>query len=343
MAASVPSDVRTSGAAVTEAPALGVSGLRIEFPGRAGSLEAVGDVGFDVRAGRTLGVVGESGCGKSLSLRAILGLVPRPGRAVDGAIQVGERTFAAADTHALAAIRGSEVGMVFQDPASSLNPVFSVGSQLTESLRLHQRMGRREAERRAVELLTHVGIPSAAKRLRDYPHQLSGGMRQRVMIAVAIAASPRVLLADEPTTALDVTIQDQILTLLRDLQAETGMAIVLVSHDLGVIAETADEVVVMYAGRVIERGRVRDVIDAPRHPYTRGLMSSLPDVEPGARRQRLRTIPGQPPDLGQKPDGCPFAPRCAHARDACASIPVCLDREPPAHGSACPFDAELPR
>jgi oligopeptide/dipeptide ABC transporter ATP-binding protein len=235
-----------------------------------------------------------------------------------------------------AALRGTEISMIFQDPTACLNPVFTVGNQMIETLRKRAGLGRREARSRAVELLDRVGLPSPEKRLAAYPHELSGGMRQRVMIAISIATRPKLLLADEPTTALDVTTQEQILALLMELQAEEGMAIVLVSHDLGVISETCDEVVVMYAGRIVEAGFDRDVMLSPRHPYTQGLIEAMPSLEVSEGEPPV-PIPGQPPNLAALPPGCPFQPRCGHARRGCEEVPVVLDLPPAEHGSACPF------
>jgi oligopeptide/dipeptide ABC transporter ATP-binding protein len=234
-------------------------------------------------------------------------------------------------------IRGKEISMIFQDPTSCLNPVFTVEDQIVETLKIKLRMSANEAHLRAVELLEHVGIPSPEQRLKLYPHQLSGGMRQRIMIAIAIASEPRLLLADEPTTALDVTIQDQILNLLARLREETGMSIILVSHDVGVVAQNSDGVAIMYAGKIMESGRTREVINTPRHPYTRGLLTAVPTLEHAGERQPLTSIPGQPPNLAELPTGCPFQPRCQFVRVECASIPVELDRGYPEHGSACPF------
>jgi oligopeptide/dipeptide ABC transporter ATP-binding protein len=318
-------------------PLLVVRDLCVAFPTRRGIVLAVNGVGFSLEAGRTLGLVGESGCGKSMTLRAILGLVPHPGEVIGGSIRLRGRELLGLDGSRMRDVRGLEVSMIFQDPGASLDPVFSVGDQLAETLRLRLGLDRARAERRSIELLDRVGIPSASARLRDYPHQLSGGMRQRVMIALAIATDPILLLADEPTTALDVTIQDQILELLTEIREETGMGMILVSHDAGVIAQTADQVAVMYAGHLLETGPAEVVLAAPRHPYTRGLVSAIPSLAARDRGARLVPIPGQPPDLAALPQGCPFAPRCGHATDACTWVPVTLDAASPGHGSACPF------
>jgi oligopeptide/dipeptide ABC transporter ATP-binding protein len=314
---------------------LEVQDLTIAFPGAATPLLAADRVSFAVDAGRTVGLVGESGCGKSVTLRSLLGLVPYPGEVVSGAIRWNGEELQAASKRRLAALRGREISMIFQDPMSCLNPVFTVGDQITETLRRRAGLGRAESRARALELLDHVGIPAPDRRMRAYPHQLSGGMRQRVMIAIAISSAPKLLLADEPTTALDVTTQEQILALLLDLQRENGMAMVLVSHDLGVIAETCDEVVVMYAGRTVEAGFSSAVMHTPRHPYTRGLIQAMPSLEVSGA---LPTpIPGQPPNLANLPTGCPFQPRCAYARPACAEVSMELDADLAGHGSACPF------
>jgi peptide/nickel transport system ATP-binding protein len=319
-------------------PVLAVSGLTIGFPTHAGHALAADGVAFGVDPGETLGIVGESGCGKSVSLRALLGVVPFPGSVLGGTARWrDERDLLALSPRQLRELRGREISMIFQDPQESLNPVYSIGDQLTEVLTKRASMSRKAARVRAVELLERVGIPSAARRLRDYPHQLSGGMRQRVMIAIAIACDPALLLADEPTTALDVTIQDQILSLLADLQAESGMAMILVSHDLGVIGQSCDRVAVMYAGRVVEAGDVDQVLLAPRHPYTAGLLAAVPSM-PGEQQSRsVQAIPGQPPTITDLPEGCSFAPRCLHATDACRGIDMQLDDPSDQHRTACPF------
>jgi oligopeptide/dipeptide ABC transporter ATP-binding protein len=330
-------DPGTAGASAgAESLLLDVRGLTIGFPAGEGLLLAADRVDFQVAAGSTVGLVGESGCGKSVTLRSLLGLVPYPGEILAGEIQWRGEELRGASTQRLGELRGREISMIFQDPTACLNPVFTIGDQLVETLRKRAGMGRAEARTRAVELLDRVGVPSARQRMRAYPHQLSGGMRQRVMIAIAISTEPKLLLADEPTTALDVTIQEQILSLLVEFQQENAMAIVLVSHDLGVIAETCDEVVVMYAGRVLEAGANDAVMRAPRHPYTRGLIQAMPSLEVSDAPPPA-PIPGQPPNLAELPPGCPFAPRCEYSRPECASIPVTLDADHKAHGSACPF------
>jgi oligopeptide/dipeptide ABC transporter ATP-binding protein len=316
---------------------LDVRDLSVAFPARRGLVLAADRVSFTLEAGRTLGLVGESGCGKSVTLRSLLGLVPYPGEVIDGEVLWRGRDLRRASSAALTRIRGLEISMIFQDPMSCLNPVFSVGEQIEETLRLKLGLKPREARERAVDLLDRVGIPSPSARLRDFPHQLSGGMRQRVMIAIAIATRPALLLGDEPTTALDVTIQDQILSLLAEIRGETGMSMILVSHDVGVVAQNSDDVAVMYAGSIVERGPARAVLESPRHPYTRGLLGAIPGIEPRSAGERLVPIPGQPPSLSDLPGGCPFQPRCPSARAECAEVSMALDVPAPGHGSACPF------
>jgi oligopeptide/dipeptide ABC transporter ATP-binding protein len=317
-------------------PLVRVSDLTIGFPATDGPALAVRDVSLEAFPGETLGIVGESGCGKSLTLRALLGLVPEPGRVLHGEMSWKTEVDLLDDARRLREMRGREISMIFQDPLESLNPVFSIGDQLTEVLRKRGGLSRGEARRAAIELLDRVGIPSAAARLRDYPHQLSGGMRQRVMIAIAIACGPELLLADEPTTALDVTIQDQILSLLAELQDEQGLSMLLVSHDLGVIAQMADRVAVMYAGRVVETGSVDEVLSSPRHPYTAALIASAPQTAGGHAGARFETIGGSPPLIGQLPPGCAFAPRCRFATEQCVEVDMRLDEGAGAHASACP-------
>ncbi|BCX18938.1 MAG: ABC transporter ATP-binding protein [Geminicoccaceae bacterium] len=320
------------------APVLSVQGLTTELRTERGRFNAVDGVSFDLWPGEVLGIVGESGCGKSMTALSILGLVPQPpGRVVAGRVLFEGRDLLQLPERELQRIRGAKIAMIFQEPMTSLNPVFTVGEQILETLRQHERLGRRAARDRAIELLAKVGIPSPAERLESYPHELSGGMRQRVMIAIALACNPKVLLADEPTTALDVTIQAQILDLLERLQAELGMAVVLITHDLGIVAEFAHRVLVMYAGRVIEEGPVEAIFEAPAHPYTRGLLESLPDPE--SDRERLQVIPGSVPQLGELGPGCRFAPRCALAGPACRQADPPLARAG-ARAVAC-FRAEL--
>jgi len=301
---------------VRGAPILSVRDLTTELATERGRFVAVDGVSFDLYPGEVLGIVGESGCGKSMTALSILGLVPQPpGRITGGRVLFEGRDLLRLPERELQRIRGAAISMIFQEPTTSLNPVFTIGDQIAETLRRHERLGRRAARARAVELLAKVGIPAPAERLDAYPHELSGGMRQRVMIAIALACNPKVLLADEPTTALDVTIQAQILDLLERLQAELGMAVVIITHDLGIVAEFAHRVLVMYAGRVIEEGSVDAIFDRPAHPYTRGLLASLPDLE--GESERLVAIPGSVPQLGELGPGCRFAPRCAFAEAAC--------------------------
>jgi len=322
---------------VESVPLLEVRDLTVAFPTIDGLALAAREVSFQLDAGSCLGLVGESGCGKSATLRALLGLVPKPGDTIGGEILWGGEDLLRGDSRRLAQVRGAEISMIFQDATVSLNPVLSVGDQIVEVLRVKRGAGRRAARERALELLDRVGIPSPKRRVNDYPHQLSGGMCQRVMIAIAIACNPRLLLADEPTTALDVTIQGQILDLLDELRAETGMAMILVSHDLGVVAQRAQRVAVMYAGSIVEQGSVRQVIGRPRHPYTRGLLAAMPSLDPRARDVALPTIPGQPPTVSSSSTGCPFAPRCPSSRQECASVSMELDIDADGHGSACPI------
>jgi oligopeptide/dipeptide ABC transporter ATP-binding protein len=298
------------------APILQIAGLEVGFPTVEGRVHAVRGVDLSVERGRVLGVVGESGSGKTVSMLAVLGLLPASAE-VAGSVRYDGKELLGLAPAELRKLRGARVGMIFQDPRTSLNPVVSVGHQIAEGIRVHHHdVSRKEANRRAAELLGLVGIPQPAKRARDYPHQFSGGMCQRVMIAMAVANDPDVLIADEPTTALDVTIQAQILDLLRDIRRDKGVAIVIISHDLGVVAGLADEVAVMYAGRVVERGPVDVVYGNPRHPYTRGLLASIPRLTT-AVHSRLVSIEGGAPSLVHLPPGCAFAPRCPYAQDRC--------------------------
>src|SRR4051812_25563061 len=287
---------------------LSVRDLRVSFPSEAGRVDAVRGVDFDLLPGRTLGIVGESGSGKSVTSLAVMGLLPEYA-AVSGSITLNGRELLGLDDRQLSSIRGRELGMIFQDPMSSLTPIFSVGRQLVEALRIHQDLDGHVAWKRAVELLDLVGIPSAAARARSFPHEFSGGMRQRVVIAIAIANNPRVIIADEPTTALDVTVQAQILEVLKLAQVETGAALILITHDLGVVAGTADDVMVMYAGRPVEKAPVDELFARPRMPYTIGLLGAPPRLG-AATRAPLVPITGDPPLLVDLPSGCPFEPRC---------------------------------
>lgn len=315
-----------------DTPVLVVEKLRIEFPMRSRSLVAVDDVSFELNRGEVLGVVGESGAGKSLTGAAIIGLLRPPGRIASGRIWIDGRRVDNLGPAEMRRIRGRTVGAIFQDPMTSLNPLFTVGQQLVETIRTHLPLTRAEAKARAIALLTEVGIPAPEQRFAQYPHQFSGGMRQRVVIALALCADPKLIIADEPTTALDVSIQAQIIALLKRLGKEHGTSVMLVTHDMGVIAETADRVAVMYAGRLAELGKVADVIRNPRHPYTAGLMASIPAI--GQSLERLFQIDGSMPRLTAIPPGCAFHPRCPHAFDRCLSErPDPLDLE--GHKVAC--------
>ncbi|MDB6182619.1 ABC transporter ATP-binding protein [Paracoccus fistulariae] len=312
-------------------PILEVDKLCTYF-GTKARIPAVRDVTFAVRRGEVLGLVGESGSGKSVTLRSILGLSRRYGQ-VTGAVRWKGRDISNLSERALRPIRGGEIAMIFQEPMTSLNPLLTVGLQLTETLKAHTDLGRAGRRARAIEMLEHVGIPSAASRLEDYPHQFSGGMRQRVMIAIALAAEPELLLADEPTTALDVTIQAQILDLILRLSDELNMGVILVTHDLGVVAQTCESVAVMYAGRIVEQGPVRQVLHAPGHPYTTGLMRSVPQDVPA--RTPLYSVPGTPPSLLALPPGCAYALRCASCIDHCLTARPTLDDIAPGRRAAC--------
>ncbi|WP_421997936.1 ABC transporter ATP-binding protein [Reyranella sp.] len=304
-------------ATTNNAPLLEVKNLRVEFPTRRGTLLAVDDVSFDIAPGEVLGVVGESGAGKSLTGNAIIGLLEPPGRIAAGEIRLEGRRIDNLPYEEMRRIRGHRIGAIFQDPLTSLNPLYSVGRQLIETIQTHLSLSGSAARARALELLKEVGIPGAESRLDHYPHQFSGGMRQRVVIALALCAGPRLIVADEPTTALDVSIQAQIIALLKRLCREHGTAVMLVTHDMGVIAETADRVAVMYAGRVAEIGPVRDVVKHAQHPYTRGLMGSIPSL--GVRSERLTQIDGAMPRLTEIPPGCAFNPRCTLRGQRCLS------------------------
>ncbi|CAN7519455.1 ABC transporter ATP-binding protein [Aminobacter sp. LjRoot7] len=301
--------------AEVDKPVLEVRNLRVEFPSRRGVATALSNVSLSIRPGEILGVVGESGAGKSMTGLAIQGLLERPGHIAEGEIWLADRRIDNLDDRAMEKIRGREIGAIFQDPLTSLNPLFTVGAQLTETIRQHLGMGKAEAKARAISLLKDVGIPSPEDRFSQYPHQFSGGMRQRVVIALALAASPKLIIADEPTTALDVSIQAQITSLLRKLCKEKRTAVMLVTHDMGVIAETADRIAVLYAGRLVEIGPVEQVLSAPTHPYTRGLMASIPEL--GARVKHLNQIDGSMPRLDAVPAGCAFNPRCKEAGPRC--------------------------
>ena len=317
---------------MTGAPLLAVSGLRTSFRTPNGDFAAVDGVDLAVPRGRTLGIVGESGCGKSVLSLSVMGLVPRPGRIAAGQVLLEGQDLLTLKPAAMRHIRGGEVAMIFQEPMTSLNPVHPIGAQITEAMRAHD-PGATDLRARAIAALARVRIPAPERRFEEYPHQLSGGMRQRVMIAMALACAPKLLIADEPTTALDVTVQAQILDLLRDLQAETGMSIILITHDLGVVAEMADEVAVMYAGRVVERAAARDLFEDPQHPYTLGLLGSVPRLDED--RPRLLAIEGTVPPPFALPPGCRFAPRCPFAVAACEAAPPPLREISPGHHVAC--------
>jgi len=314
--------------------ALRIRNLKTWFETELGQAHAVDGVSLDIPAGKTIALVGESGCGKSVTALSIMRLIPQPpGRYVDGEILLDGKDLLKLSEKQMRGLRGNEISMIFQEPMTSLNPVFRVGNQIGAAIRVHKKVSKKEARDQTIELLKKVGIPSPEDRVDDYPHQMSGGMRQRVMIAMALACGPRLLIADEPTTALDVTIQAQILELLRGLQAETGMAMLLITHNLGIVAETAEDVAIMYAGKIVEQAPVRELFNAPKHPYTIGLFESLPSVH--LNRDRLHTIKGNVPAATNFPSGCRFHPRCPYVMD------VCPEREPPlesiraGHHAAC--------
>ena len=318
-------------------PLLRVEDLDVAFRSGFGGrppVRAVNSVSFDVAPGETLAIVGESGSGKSVTALSILNLIPDPGRIEKGRILFEGRDLLALDQDGIRAVRGNRIAMIFQEPMSSLNPVLTIGRQVAEPLRLHRGLKRREALEQAALLLGSVAIPDAAKRLGDYPHQFSGGMRQRVMIAMALACHPRLLIADEPTTALDVTVQAQILELLKERTREADSALILITHDLGVVARYADRVAVMYGGRIVESGPAAALYADPRHPYTQGLLRSVPRLE-GDAGGRLESIEGQPPDLAALPAGCAFAPRCPHVRERCVEAPPLLETATNGRAWAC--------
>jgi oligopeptide/dipeptide ABC transporter ATP-binding protein len=314
---------------------LQVENLQTQFLTSAGVVRAVDGVSYDVDEGETVALVGESGCGKSVSALSVMRLVAEPaGRIVSGKLLFKGRDLLGLSEEEMRGVRGREIAMIFQEPMTSLNPVLTIGRQLTEGLEIHLGMDQASANARAVELLGMVGIPDPKRRLSQYPHQFSGGMRQRMMIAMALACNPSLILADEPTTALDVTIQAQILELLRDLSRRLGVAMLIITHNLGVVARYADRVNVMYAGRVIERGTAAELYGDPRHPYTLGLLRSVPRLDEPIRA-KLDPIDGQPPDLTRLPPGCAFAPRCAYRADRCVEVPVLEPRSAAGHLSAC--------
>jgi len=314
---------------------LDVNDLRTHFFTREGVVQAVDGVSFSVEKGRTLGIVGESGCGKSVTALSIMGLIPKPpAKIVSGSIVFEGRDLTSLTERQLENVRGNQIAMIFQDPMTCLNPTLTIGTQITETLRRHLELTKDAARRRAAELLAEVGIPNAAARLDDYPHRFSGGMRQRVMIAIALSCNPKLLIADEPTTALDVTIQAQILDLLDGLRQAHEMAMIIITHDMGVVAEAADDIAVMYAGQILEQASALDLFDNPEHPYTEALLGALPQLEgEGIREGRLTAIPGRPPDLLDPPAGCRFAPRCPYrdSGDTCATEPQPLREIRPGH------------
>ena len=322
---------------------LDVQGLETVFKTPDGTVHAVNGVSFGLKEGETLGVVGESGCGKSVTMMSVLGLIPSPpGKVISGTATFGGKDLIKMPADDIRHVRGAQIGMVFQDPMTSLNPVLTIGRQIEEPLMLHVGMNKKQASERAAQLLEMVGIPNAKDRLNDYPHQYSGGMRQRVMIAMALACSPQILIADEPTTALDVTIQAQIMDLVKRLRDELGMAIVWITHDLGVVAGLAQRVLVMYGGLIIEESEVNELFANPSHPYTIGLIGSLPRVDE-KKRTKLYSIEGLPPVLYQKPNACPFAPRCQWAMEKCWKENPSLDPIAPEHRVACWVDTKTGR
>ena len=331
---------RSAAADRPRTPLLEIDNLETHFFTPDGVVRAVNGVSWAVHPGETLGIVGESGCGKSVTALSILRLVANPpGRIVGGAIRFAGSNLLALRESEMEAVRGNEISMIFQEPMTSLNPLMTVGRQIGEAIALHQGVSHRAALAAAIEMLRRLHIPEAERRAHAYPHQLSGGMRQRAMIAMALSCNPKLLIADEPTTALDVTIQAQILDLMRELQQTLGTAIVLITHDMGVVAENADRVVVMYAGRKVEEARADDLFDRPGHPYTRGLLGSLPNLElaarAGGRRRRLNEIGGMVPSLADLPRGCAFAPRCGLATEQCCAAYPPLEQHRPGHWAAC--------
>ena len=330
----------------TAAPVVEIDQLKTHFFTAGGVIKAVDGVSYAVRRGETLGVVGESGCGKSVTALSIMRLVASPpGRIVGGSVRFEGRDLLRLSEREMEDVRGNHISMIFQEPMTSLNPLYTVGRQIAEPIALHQGLSRRDAFDKAIEMLQRVSIPEAERRAHAYPHQMSGGMRQRVMIAMALSCNPKVLIADEPTTALDVTIQAQILDLIRELQEATGTAIVLITHDMGVVAENADRVAVMYAGKKVEEAPAEALFDAPGHPYTKGLLGSVPHLDDAARagetRRRLEEIKGLVPSLARLPKGCSFAPRCALATDECRMVEPPLREHRPGRHVACWRASEL--
>ncbi len=320
---------------------LEINNLKTYFKSRQGWVHAVDGVSFSIDEGEKLGVVGESGCGKSVTALSIMRLIPHPpGETVDGSIMFGDQDLLDLPESAMRKVRGKQIGMIFQDPLTSLNPVLTIGYQITESLKLHLGLNNQQAKRRAIELLREVGIPEAERRIDSYPHQFSGGMRQRVMIAIALACRPQLIIADEPTTALDVTVQAQILELINSISSEYHSAVMLITHDLGVVAGMTDRVVVMYAGHVVEMAATDELFANPRHPYTLGLLASVPRLDE-ARQEELTPIEGAPPDLLHPPEGCPFAPRCLFVTNQCKAAPP-LRTVGNNHVTACWYDINEP-
>ncbi|HET7383675.1 MAG TPA: ABC transporter ATP-binding protein [Pseudolabrys sp.] len=335
------------GVAAAGEPLLAVDNLRTYFDLRHGIVKAVDGVGFTLAPHETLAIVGESGCGKSITALSLMRLVPDPpGRIVGGSVKLAGIDLLALDEETMRGVRGKDIAMIFQEPMTSLNPVLTIGNQIAEAVLLHEKVNRRQAWDKAVEMMRLVHIPEPEQRAHEYPHQLSGGMRQRAMIAMALACNPKVLIADEPTTALDVTIQAQILDIILDLQNKLGTAVILITHDLGVVAETAQRVIVMYAGRKVEEASVEELFAQPQHPYTQGLMGSIPRLpslrdEVAIAAERLQEIPGAVPALTNLPPGCVFAPRCAHAEERCRNRYPDYEEKRPDHWAACWRSREL--
>lgn len=330
-------NIMTQSADAATAPILSVQGLSTEFAFRSGAVRAVNELSYDVYPGETLAIVGESGSGKSISSLSIMGLVPSPGRVAAGRVVFEGKDLLRLGEKDMQKVRGNKISMIFQEPMTSLNPVLSIGRQMTEALVEHRKISVQEARTRALDMLRRVHIPAPEERLDEYPHQLSGGTLQRVMIAMALSCDPVLLIADEPTTALDVTIQAQILDILRSLQDQLDMTIVLITHDMGVVAEMADRVVILYAGRKAEEGDIEEIFSRPRHPYTKGLLGALPKLGEAAAvgSQDLNEIPGVVPPLWALPPGCPFAPRCGYATPRCHAEPPPLEEKASRHWAAC--------
>jgi len=317
-----------------------VKDLKTQFFTQDGVVKAVDGVSFDLGEGDTLGIVGESGCGKSVTVLSVMRLIPQPpGKIVDGEVLFDGEDLLKVSDEQIRRVRGNKIAMVFQDPMTSLNPVLTINQQISEALELHLGMNKEAARKRTIELLETVGIPEAAKRVDDYPHQFSGGMRQRAMIAMALSCNPQLLIADEPTTALDVTIQAQIIELVKRLQKELGMAVIWITHDLGVVAGLCQRVIVMYAGHIIEQAKIKELYGHPSHPYTLGLLGSIPRLD-AARKSKLTPIEGLPPDLIDAPPGCPFVPRCAYTQDICVQERPELRTVAPEHQIACWVDVK---